>query len=382
LHLFTGVRGREILRTSPLRSSKNFAHVGWLKALRLEGFAPSGPGRRRACRERCSPFPWGAHEEHSEAPLATALGLVGTREEGEDALVHTTERRLRGDVTATFEELGQGEVGEDSARPRKDRPGGKERVLLGGEHSHRPTEAPEFLLGCRPGEIDVQPEVPEGGPELPDGGAEGGVLGLREQRHCRALEALLGGTEAVKERGGTDLEEHTQEGACGYGGRGDKRCPGDALGGYSHGPDGYGRPVGDADERRTLQAEAVEDVLSPEGMPVPLGRGASLRTKARLAYDVGRVEAVALGQRQEPLQAGGVQGVAAREEDDGRGALRAESEDVRVAEARADGQAFVAETQSGERLVVERSDLVLALGRFVDGFGRGAPPTREADMSS
>jgi hypothetical protein len=101
-----------------------------------------------------------------------------------------------------------------------------------------------------------------------------------------------------------------------------------------------------------------------------------------LAYDVGRVEAVALGQRQEPLQAGGVQCVGSRQEDDGRGALRAESEDVRVAEARADGQAFVAETQSGERLVVERSDLVLALGRFVDGFGRGAPPTREADMSS
>jgi hypothetical protein len=101
-----------------------------------------------------------------------------------------------------------------------------------------------------------------------------------------------------------------------------------------------------------------------------------------LAYDVGRVEAAALGQRQEPLQAGGVQGVAAREEHDGRSALRAESEDVRVAEARADGQAFVAETQSGERLVVERSDLVLALGRFVDGFGRGAPPMREADTSS
>jgi hypothetical protein len=109
-------------------------------------------------------------------------------------------------------------------------------------------------------------------------------------------------------------------------------------------------------------------------MPIPLGRGASLRTKARLAYDVGRVEAVALGQRQEPLQAGGVQCVGSRQEDDGRGALRAESEDVRVAEARADGQAFVAEAQSGERLVVERSDLGLALGRFVDGFGRGAPP--------
>jgi hypothetical protein len=77
----------------------------------------------------------------------------------------------------------------------------------------------------------------------------------------------------------------------------------------------------------------------------------------------------------------GVQGVAAREEDDGRGALRAEGDDVRVAEARADSQACVAETQPGQRLVVERPDLVLALGRFVDGFGRGAPPTREADTS-
>jgi hypothetical protein len=54
---------------------------------------------------------------------------------------------------------------------------------------------------------------------------------------------------------------------------------------------------------------------------------------------------------------------------------------VRVAEARADGQACVAETQPGQRLVVERQDLGLALGRFVDGFGRGAPPTREADTS-
>jgi hypothetical protein len=44
--------------------------------------------------------------------------------------------------------------------------------------------------------------VPEGGPELLDGRAEGGVLGLREQRHCHALETLLGGTEAVEERGG------------------------------------------------------------------------------------------------------------------------------------------------------------------------------------
>ena len=246
-------------------------------------------------------------------------------------------------MTATFEELGQGEVGEDSARPREDRPGGKERVLLGGEHSHRPTEAPEFLLGCRPGEIDVQLEVPEGGPELPDGGAEGGVLGLREQRHCRALEALLGGTEAVKERGGTDLEEHSQEGACGYGGRGDKRCPGDALGGYSHGPDRYGRPVGDNHQRHALKAQAVQDVLRPEGVLVPLRP--LLRAVAGLAYDVWRLDAVALGQGQKPLEASGVQGVASRQEDEGRGALGAEGEDVCVAEARADGQAFVAEAQ-------------------------------------
>jgi hypothetical protein len=107
---------------------------------------------------------------------------------------------------------------------------------------------------------------------------------------------------------------------------------------------------------------------------VPLRRGASLRTKAGLPHDVGRVEAVALRQRQKPLEAGGVQGVGARQEDRGRGTLGPEGDDVRVAEARADGQAFVAEAQSGERLVVERSDLGLALGRFVDGFGRGAPP--------
>ena len=53
-------------------------------------------------------------------------------------------------------------------------------------------------------------EVPEGGPELPDGGAEGALLGICEQCHCRAPQTLLGGTEAVEERGGADLEEHTQ----------------------------------------------------------------------------------------------------------------------------------------------------------------------------
>ena len=100
-----------------------------------------------------------------------------------------------------------------------------------------------------------------------------------------------------------------------------------------------------------------------------------------MAYDVWRIEAVALGQRHKPLQAGGVQGVGSRQEDDGRGALRAESEDVRVAEARADGNAVVTETQPGERLVVEPPDLGLTLGRFVDRFRRGAPPAREADTS-
>src|SRR5918996_1903527 len=116
-------------------------------------------------------------------------------------------------------------------------------------------------------------------------------------------------------------------------------------------------------------------------MPVPLGRGAALRARPGLAHDVGRVEAVALDQRQEPLQAGGIESVASRQEDDGRGALGAEGDDVRVAEARTDGQAVVGETQPGERLVVERPDLGLALGRYVDGFGRGALPAREADTS-
>src|SRR5215213_2792443 len=322
------------------------------------------------------PLPWVSREGYSGKPLATALSLLGTGEEGKNALVHPTERRLRGEVEAALEELGQGEDGEDLFCPREDSPGGEERVLLGGEHRNRFPEARELLLGGRPGEVGVQPEVPEGGRELPDSGAEGGVLGLREQRHCHAPETRLGGTQAVEECGGADLDEYPQEGACGYAGWGDERRPTDALGGEPHGPDRYGRPVGEAHERRTLQAEAVEDVLRPEGMPVPLRRGAGLRTQARLPHDVGRVEAVALGQGQEPLEAGGVQGVAAREEDDRRGVLRAEGDNVRVAEARADGQACVAETQPGERLVVERPDLGLTLGRFVDGFGRGAPSTR------
>src|SRR5215212_4496555 len=216
--------------------------------------------------------------------------------------------------------------------------------------------------------VAVRPEVPEGGPELPDGGAEGGVLGLREQRHCRAPETLLGGTEAVEERRGADLDDHPQKGACGYACGGDERRPRDALWGQAHGPDCYGRPVREPHERRTLQAEAVEDVLHPEGVAVPLRRGPLLRAPARLADDVWRVEAVALGQRQKPLKAGGIQGVGSRQEDDGRGVLGSYRQDVGVAEACADCQALVAWAQPGQRLVVERSDLGLALWRFVDGF--------------
>jgi hypothetical protein len=148
--------------------------------------------------------------------LRTLLSLVGTGEEGEDALVYTTERRVRGDVAAVFEKLGQGEVREDLFRPREDGLGREERVLLGSEHRDRTPEAREFLLGGCPGEVGVQPEVPQGGPELPDGGVEGGVLSLRVQGLRHAREALLGRTQAVEERGGADLEEHPQEGDSGY----------------------------------------------------------------------------------------------------------------------------------------------------------------------
>src|SRR5215204_3511061 len=181
----------------------------------------------------------GSRKGYPKAPLATALGLVGTREEGKDALIHPTEHRHRGDVAAAFEELDQGEVGENLFCPREDSAGGEERVLLGGEHRNRPPEAPE----------------------LPDGGAEGGVLGLRIQGPHSAQQALLRRPEAVEEHGGADLDENPQKGARGYACGGDERRPTDALGGYSHGPDRYGRSVGDAHERRTLQAEAVEDVL-------------------------------------------------------------------------------------------------------------------------
>src|SRR5215217_8773627 len=84
-----------------------------------------------------------------------AVGFLGTSEEGEDALVHPTERRLRGNVAAASEGLGQGEVGEDLPRPREDGPGGEERILLGGVHRHRPPEICELFLAGPPGEPGV-----------------------------------------------------------------------------------------------------------------------------------------------------------------------------------------------------------------------------------
>ena len=83
-------------------------------------------------------------------------------------------------MAASFEELGHGEAGEDLPRPREDGPGGEERVLLGGEHRHRPPEVSQLFLGGGTGEPGVQAQVPVGSPDLPDGGAEGGVVGLRQ----------------------------------------------------------------------------------------------------------------------------------------------------------------------------------------------------------
>src|SRR5215216_4129286 len=97
-------------------------------------------------------------------------GSMGTSEKCADVVVYTLERGPRGYMPAASQAPGVDEVGEELPRPREDRPGGEERVLLGGKHRHRPLEAPEFLLGGRPGEVGVQPEVPEGGPELLDGG--------------------------------------------------------------------------------------------------------------------------------------------------------------------------------------------------------------------
>ncbi|MDQ3286503.1 MAG: hypothetical protein M3P92_12555, partial [Actinomycetota bacterium] len=66
---------------------------------------------------------------------------------------------------------------------------------------------------------------------------------------------------------------------------------------------------------------------------VPLRLGTDLRAQARLPHNIGRTEAVVLGQRKKPIQAGGVQEVAARKEQRGRGALGSERDDVGIAEA-------------------------------------------------
>ena len=116
---------------------------------------------------------------------------------------------------AAFEGLVQGEVGEDLPRPREYRPGGKSASSSEANTATGPPK-PRAPPRWPSGEVGVQPEVPEGGPELPDGGAEGALLGICEQCHCRAPQTLLGGTEAVEERGGADLEEDPQEGACSY----------------------------------------------------------------------------------------------------------------------------------------------------------------------
>src|SRR5829696_2513091 len=62
-----------------------------------------------------------------------------------------------------------------------------------------------------------------------------------------------------------------------------------------------------------------------------------------------------------------------------RGNVAASFEEFGHAEARLHGQALVVETESGERLAVERRDLGLSLGRLVDGFRRRVPPPRKAD---
>ena len=49
------------------------------------------------------------------------------------------------------------------------------------------------------GEVGVQPEVP-GAPSCRTAGPSA-LLGICEQCHCRAPQTLLGGTEAVEERG-------------------------------------------------------------------------------------------------------------------------------------------------------------------------------------
>lgn len=54
------------------------------------------------------PFSAGGREDTPSAADAASvyLGPIRAREEGQDALVHAPEPRLRGDVAATFEEFG------------------------------------------------------------------------------------------------------------------------------------------------------------------------------------------------------------------------------------------------------------------------------------
>src|ERR671920_1811833 len=129
--------------------------------------------------------------------------------------------------------------------------------------------------------------------------AEVWLFRLRQQGPRRVQEILLRGTQAVEDHGDGYSDEHPQNRAGCYAGGGDKRRLGDALGGQAHGPDGEARPVGEADEGGALEAEAVEDVLYPEGVAIPPRRGASLRAQAGLSHDIGRVEAVSPRQRQE-----------------------------------------------------------------------------------
>ena len=74
---------------------------------------------------------------------------------------------------------------------------------------------PELLLGGLPGRSASSLRCRRAAPSCRTAGPSA-LLGICEQCHCRAPQTLLGGTEAVEERGGADLEEDPQEGACSY----------------------------------------------------------------------------------------------------------------------------------------------------------------------
>src|SRR5215210_7008201 len=65
-------------------------------------------------------------------------GSMGTSEKCADVVVDTLERGPRGYMPAASQAPSVDEVGEELPRPREDRPGGEERVLLGGKHGNRP----------------------------------------------------------------------------------------------------------------------------------------------------------------------------------------------------------------------------------------------------